>query len=384
MPRVAVFDRPEDSRDVTARLYGRLAAEFGKSRVTRGTSTPEPTDDSDVVVVVIGPSWLTAADADGRRRLDEPTDVVRNQIQRALAAGVIVIPVLLGRTQMPRPDELPPGLAQLPFQNGMQLRSDPDFHKDVGRLIKAIRYPARPASQRPRLDQLTKFLARGRKGAFAGALLALVCAIVWLMLNPGPSVAGNVALGVLFAVWPLGWLVIWWRQRQTRQTLLACFLLPLLPAASAFLSILMGGLEFEILVFFGLIGVRISVDDNPLKNEPLLLHVLWNLCSGMSGCMVGILLGSSTSGKKPDTIDQQELIESHPPRSRRRSIVLGSLLGFLIGAVLHVILSRFYPERPKVSASSLVAEFIVVVLSPLMMLWAILGAYAATLDTSDR
>ena len=215
MPRVAVFDRPEDSRDVTARLYGRLAAEFGKSRVTRGTSTPEPTDDSDVVVVVIGPSWLTAADADGRRRLDEPTDVVRNQIQRALAAGVIVIPVLLGRTQMPRPDQLPPGLAQLPFQNGMQLRPDPDFHKDVGRLIKAIRYPARPASQRPRLGQLTKVFARGRKGAFAGALLALVCAIVWLVLNPGPSVAGNVGLGVLFAVWPLGWLVIWWRQRQT-------------------------------------------------------------------------------------------------------------------------------------------------------------------------
>lgn len=66
MSKVAVCYRPEDSRDVAARLCDRLTEEFGAARVVRGTTLLEPISGSDVVVVIIGQGWLTPVDADGQ------------------------------------------------------------------------------------------------------------------------------------------------------------------------------------------------------------------------------------------------------------------------------------------------------------------------------
>ena len=61
----------------------------------------------DVVLAVIGKSWVDARDTRGARRLDDPDDFVRIEILSALSQGKRVIPVLVGEAQMPRPDELP-------------------------------------------------------------------------------------------------------------------------------------------------------------------------------------------------------------------------------------------------------------------------------------
>ena len=50
---------------------------------------------SDAVLVVIGPSWLDSATADGRRRIDQPDDFVRHEVGSALASGMPVVPVLV-------------------------------------------------------------------------------------------------------------------------------------------------------------------------------------------------------------------------------------------------------------------------------------------------
>jgi hypothetical protein len=47
-------------------------------QVERAISTAE------VSLVVIGPDWLGATDADGRRRLDDPKDHVRSEVRSAL------------------------------------------------------------------------------------------------------------------------------------------------------------------------------------------------------------------------------------------------------------------------------------------------------------
>jgi len=44
--------------------------------------------------VPIGRQWATLADEEGRRRLDDPDDYVRFEVQAALERGVRVIPVL--------------------------------------------------------------------------------------------------------------------------------------------------------------------------------------------------------------------------------------------------------------------------------------------------
>jgi TIR domain len=64
-------------------------------------------------VAVIGPEWVTAADEQGHRRLDDPHDEVRLAIQTALERGVPVIPVLVDRAKMPSQQQLPSELHEL-------------------------------------------------------------------------------------------------------------------------------------------------------------------------------------------------------------------------------------------------------------------------------
>ena len=92
---------------------------------------------SQVLVAVIGPAWLTMADSQGRRRLDDPDDLVRLEIETALARRVWVIPVLAEGAVMPTWRDLPETLAGLARRNALTIRHD-SFGSDAGRLITAI------------------------------------------------------------------------------------------------------------------------------------------------------------------------------------------------------------------------------------------------------
>src|SRR5271166_5221196 len=56
----------------------------------------------DALVAVIGRNWLSTADKDNRRRLDDPDDFVRIEIEAALKRNVRVIPVLVDGAAMPK------------------------------------------------------------------------------------------------------------------------------------------------------------------------------------------------------------------------------------------------------------------------------------------
>jgi hypothetical protein len=60
-----------------------------------------------VLLAVIGKSWIDARDNSGTRRLDNPEEFVRTEIETALKHGKTVIPVLVGDAHMPLPLELP-------------------------------------------------------------------------------------------------------------------------------------------------------------------------------------------------------------------------------------------------------------------------------------
>ncbi len=72
------------------------------------------------------------------RRLDDPADFVRIEIESALERSIPVIPILVREATMPRPDDLPESLRELVFRSGLQIRPDPDFHRDMDRLINAL------------------------------------------------------------------------------------------------------------------------------------------------------------------------------------------------------------------------------------------------------
>jgi hypothetical protein len=91
----------------------------------------------DVLLVIIGNEWLTITDDHGRRRLNNPDDFVRLEIEAALTRNVRVIPILVNDARMPRPDELPDTLARLVRRQALEL-SPSRFDFDTSRLLKVL------------------------------------------------------------------------------------------------------------------------------------------------------------------------------------------------------------------------------------------------------
>ena len=140
--------RREDTAHAAGRLYDRLIAHFGEDQVFIDIDQIEPGEDfvevinrkvgaCDIAIVAIGPNWLHATDASGKRRLDDEEDFVRMEIVAALQRNIRVIPVLVGGARMPGKQELPEALAPLSRLNAIEL-SEMRFYADVNRLIEAI------------------------------------------------------------------------------------------------------------------------------------------------------------------------------------------------------------------------------------------------------
>jgi ABC-type amino acid transport substrate-binding protein len=129
-------------------LYDRLANRFGDSQVFKDVDSIQLGDDfvevitsavgsCDVLLALIGEEWLTITDEHGRRRLDDPEDFVRLEIEAALTRKVRVIPILVDGARMPRTDELPDSLARLVRRQALEL-SPARFDFDLGRLLKVL------------------------------------------------------------------------------------------------------------------------------------------------------------------------------------------------------------------------------------------------------
>ena len=111
---------------------------------------------SDVALVVIGSTWVTAEDSDGARRLDDPKDWVRTEVSAALGSHSLVIPVLVGGAAMPSSDALPDDIRSLSLLNAFRLR-DETWRQDARQLISTIDATARrqPRHRRRRRTRLT-------------------------------------------------------------------------------------------------------------------------------------------------------------------------------------------------------------------------------------
>lgn len=113
-----------DSHSYAALLYVELSRGFSSGRVfLDSVSIPAGADYVEhllaqvrrctVLLVVIGPSWLTAADPHGHRLIDDPRDWIRRELAEAFALGVRVIPVLTDGASLPSEAQLPADIAAL-------------------------------------------------------------------------------------------------------------------------------------------------------------------------------------------------------------------------------------------------------------------------------
>ena len=146
--RIFISYRRDDTAPYAGWLHELLAQRFGKSNVFKDVSTVRPGMDftkavmeavasSSVLIVLIGPGWEAAADDQGRRRLEDPEDWVRVEIEAALDKNLLIIPVLVRGVRMPSGDWLPPSLLRLTHMQALQVDYE-NFEEDVKRLVYAI------------------------------------------------------------------------------------------------------------------------------------------------------------------------------------------------------------------------------------------------------
>ena len=145
--KVFISYRREDSAGYTGRLYDSLRTRFGDDNVFLDVSgidsgrkfadvIQEAIRSCDVLLAVIGPEWLACV-ANGRRRIDDPGDLVRTEILTALNGAIRVIPVLVGGAAPPAPTTLPPPLQPLAALDAHDI-TDERWAYDTDRLIQAM------------------------------------------------------------------------------------------------------------------------------------------------------------------------------------------------------------------------------------------------------
>jgi TIR domain/FHA domain len=140
--------RRDETSGEAGRLYDHLVARFGEHMVFRDIDAIDPGTDfvgrieeavgsCQVLLALIGRSWLSLTGPDKQRRLDNQADFVRLELAAALRQGIRVIPVLVQDASMPNADDLPEPLKEFARRNAIKL-SDDRWSYDMSRLLSAI------------------------------------------------------------------------------------------------------------------------------------------------------------------------------------------------------------------------------------------------------
>jgi TIR domain len=134
--KIFINYRRGDDPGFAGRRFDWLSKAFGSEQVfmdVEGHIKPgqdfvrvlnEQVADCDLILVVIGREWLNARDDQWQRRLDNPHDFVRIEIESALRLGKLVIPVLVNDAQMPGASALPESLRPLASRHAVRLTHD--------------------------------------------------------------------------------------------------------------------------------------------------------------------------------------------------------------------------------------------------------------------
>jgi hypothetical protein len=209
--RIFISYRRHETAYPAGWLFDRLSDRFGPEQIFKDVDSIEPGDDfvekitaavgsCDVLLALIGDEWLSTTDATGRRRLDDPNDFVRIELEAALTRNVRVIPILVDGAAMPRAGQLPPSLAPLERRQAVEL-SPTHFSTDLDGLLRVLERtlaePPEPdretppsARERPSRGRMRAILSTRRR-VVAAVLAALVVVVVLISLASAGSSSGG-------------------------------------------------------------------------------------------------------------------------------------------------------------------------------------------------
>ncbi|MBP1823165.1 CHASE2 domain-containing protein [Mycobacterium sp. OAE908] len=131
------------ARDIKRELVNRFGASsvfMDKSSIEYGETFPariaEAIRGCSAMLVLIGPNWLEQVD--GRRRIDDPNDWVRREVEAGLQRSeAVVVPTLVDEATSPSAAELPESIAALATLHAVQLCGD-DLEAEIDKLVQSI------------------------------------------------------------------------------------------------------------------------------------------------------------------------------------------------------------------------------------------------------
>jgi hypothetical protein len=148
--RIFISYRREDSDIWAGRLADELRKHFPVEQVFQDIASIDPGADfptvleealatAAVMLVVIGPRWLSATDKNGRKRLESPADFVHQEVAASLRSPAVrVFPLLVNGAPMPAEEELPDPLKPLARRNAIELTVR-HWASDVAQLVQTLK-----------------------------------------------------------------------------------------------------------------------------------------------------------------------------------------------------------------------------------------------------
>jgi len=192
--RVFLSYRREDAAGQAGRLHDDLADRLGPRSVFQDVAGIAPGErylpvieraiaEADVVLAVMGRRWASVADDAGNPRVHATDDLVRRELETALASEKRVIPVLVDKGTLPAREAIPESLAALLDLNAVEIRDDA-WAADMDRLAAALGVPQR---------RRRAWRGRSRLAAAAAVAVLLVVLSVWLVKDRGnhPQTGGT-------------------------------------------------------------------------------------------------------------------------------------------------------------------------------------------------
>lgn len=138
-----------DIRRELTRRYGDASVFMDTSSIEYGETFPDQIATAirgcSVMLVLIGPHWLDHVG--GTRRIDDPNDWVRQEIEAGLQRQeAVVVPVLLDGARAPTDAELPPATKGLATRNAVAITGD-DLPAEIDKLLRSVERGQRRATQ---------------------------------------------------------------------------------------------------------------------------------------------------------------------------------------------------------------------------------------------
>lgn len=142
------YRRSGEGAGFGGRIADKLVKHFGHAQcfrdienIEKGTDFVESikyaTSICELLLVVIGPDWITLKDEQGNVKIQDKNDFVRLEVGTALARGIRVIPVLVGGAKVPSEEQLPEDLKPLVRRQSHEL-TDQRWDYDSDQLLKSI------------------------------------------------------------------------------------------------------------------------------------------------------------------------------------------------------------------------------------------------------